>query len=56
MMDASSSLSISAEVFAGAARVTSAYAILFVVVLLWQGMTKLGMAVRAMSKKEPFDR
>lgn len=45
-----------ADVFVGAARVTSAYAILFVAVLFWQGMTKLGMAVAALRKKEHFDR
>jgi len=55
-MEASTSFSMPADVFVGAARVTSAYAILFVAVLFWQGMTKLGMAVAALRKKEHFDR
>lgn len=56
VMEASASFSMSADVFVGAARVTSAYAILFVAVLFWQGMAKLGMAVAALHKREPFDR
>ena len=52
----SASFPIPAEVFVSAARVTAVYAILFIVVLTWQGMAKLGMAVKALSKKEHFDR
>jgi len=50
------SFSIPAEVFASAARVTTAYAILFSGVILWQGMNKLRMTAKAFSKKEAFDR
>lgn len=56
MKDAAAAFSMPAEVFVGAARVTAAYAMLFAVVLLWQGISKLGMAVAAMKKKQAFDR
>jgi hypothetical protein len=47
---------MSAEAFVGAARVTTAYAVLFATLLLWQGISKLRLAVACQAKKEPFDR
>lgn len=55
-MASSAALVVPADVFISAARVTAAYAILFVSLLVWQGISKLQLAKAAQAKKEPFDR
>jgi hypothetical protein len=52
----SATVSMPAEVFVGAARVTAVYAILFAALLLWQGISKLRLAAACQAKKQPFDR
>ena len=55
-VDPSTILTMPADVFISAARVTAAYAILFAGLLIWQGISKLRLHQLCSAKKEPFDR